>query len=222
MIMNDALFAQAIARRNEDLVFSERLHGPGIAGLAMMIWRVWHDEDGNRLEKPNASARSSQRVVIEELNNLTGDFCRSALFYSADAKARLAAANTTTMRDKKEAKRLGLMLVENNGPKKPNSITNLGLCHEHAVSNGQLWLTIEELLDGATCYNDVLQRMKKYFLNCFTAVITNEEDAKVVAAGLNGKMPTGHKMLSDHPAARYKMAGIYDTLEYNEDYWGPL
>jgi hypothetical protein len=220
--MNDTLFQKCLDRRNEDPTFQARLHGPAIAGLAMMLWRSWHDKNGNRLQIQNASGRSSQRVVIEELNNLTGDFCRSALFYSAEAKKRLREANVTTMRDKKVAKQLGLLLVENNGPKKLNSITNLGLCHEHGVSNGQLWLSIDEMLEGATCYEDVLKRMEKYFMSCFTAVITLEEDKKVTAVGLTGKMPTNHRMLQDHPAARYKIAGIYDDLEYNEDYWLPL
>lgn len=220
--MNNAQFDRALERRNQDPVFNARLHGAGIAMLAMGIWRSRHDEDNKPLPYIDNSCRSALRVVMEELNNLTGDFCRSAVFYSTEAKARCAAANVTTLRDKKLAKDRGQLLVLNNGPTLPNSITTLGLCYEHSVPNGQLWLSIDDLLEGSTGYEDLLAKMKKYFQGCFTSVVTREENQKVIKAGLNGRMPPKHKMLVDHSAARYKVAGIFENLEYNEDYWGPL
>lgn len=220
--MNNTQFDRALERRNQDPVFNARLHGAGIAMLAMGIWRSRFDEDNNRLQRVDSSCRSALRVVIEELNNLTGDFCRSAVFYSLDAKARLDAVGVTTLRDKKLAKERGLMLILNNGPTAPNSITTLGLCYEHSVPNGQLWLSIDDLLEDATSYEDILAMMKKYFQGCFTSVVTKEENEKVTKAGLNGRMPAGHKMLKGHSAARYKVAGIFENLCHNEDYWGPL
>lgn len=220
--MNNAQFDRALERRNQDSVFNARLHGAGIAMLAMGMWRSRHDEDNRLLPYVDKTCRSALRVVIEELNNLTSDFCRSAVFYSKEAKSRLAEANTTTLRDKKLAKQRGQLLVLNNGPTKSNSITTLGLCYEHSVPNGQLWLSIDDLLEGSQSYEDLLAKMKKYFQGCFTSVVTEEENQKVKDAKLNGCMPPGHKMLVDHSAARYKVAGIFENLEHNSDYWGQL